>query len=346
MRQHNLYAGLGVVAALALTLTGCSISGNSANPASNGDEGAAGAVSLTLGVPGEPPVFINTVLYTAETEGYFDDEGLDVTLRAFPTGADVGRAVQSGEIEGGLVSTPGVVALRANGGDTVAIYGFEHPSYVIGTTDLSVASCEQLKGKTIAVDAAGAPKAVALDAMLESCGLAPSDVSTIAPGGPQTVDAMVANQVQLAVLHPDELALVRESHDAEVVMTLAAAQPLSHYTAIITTDGQLADSAERENWVKVVRAVQKAITFIYDPANADTVAQIAADMTTRPVEVTRSALDDFLDIEFWPIEGPGLSPDRIEATIEGEIAAGNIDAANAPTLEEVTDPTLFEDATK
>jgi NitT/TauT family transport system substrate-binding protein len=346
MRKIHLSSTIGAFAVLAMTLAGCSATESTQSSTPETAGAVAEVASLTIGVPGEPPVFINAVLYTALAEGFFSEEGLNVTLRAFPTGADVARAVESGEIEGGLVATPGAVALRANGGEPVAIYGFEHPSYVIGTTDLSVTSCEGLKGKTIAVDAVGAPKAVALDAMLASCGLLPSDVSTIAPGGPQSVDAMIAQQVQLAVLHPDELAVVRTAFEASVVMTLASVQPLSHYTAIITTDSQIDDTSSRGNWVSVVRAIQKAIAFIYDPANLDAVAQIASDMNTRSVEINKGAVGDFLQIEFWPIEGAGLSRNRIEATIVSQVENGNIDAENAPTYEELTDSSLFDDATK
>lgn len=346
-RKTHLQVGA-IITSLGLILAGCSSASDTSSTTTEDTdsvtEEAKEPVSLTLGAPGEPPVFINTVLYVAQAQGFFEEEGLEVSLRPFPTGSDVARAVQSGEIEGGLIATPGAVALRANGGDISAIYGFENPSYVIGTTNLSIESCEDLAGQTIAVDAEGAPKDVALTDMLSSCGLSPSDVSTIAPGGPQSVDAMLANQVELAVLHPDELSVVSQSLETDVVMTLAGAKPLSHYTAIVTTDGQIDGGETREDWVNVVRALKKAIAFIYEPANADLVAQVASDMTTRSVEVTRGALDDFLAIEFWPIEGVGLSPDRINATIQQQVDIGNVEANDAPTFEELTDVSLFEDA--
>jgi len=340
MRKISKVVSFGTVATLAVTLGGCSTTTGTAT------NGATNTISLTIGVPGQPPVFVNAVLYVAKAEGFFTNEGLDVTLRPFTTGADVGRAVQSGEIVGGMVATPGAIALRANGGDVVGVYGFEHPSYLIGSTDGSMTSCKQLAGHTIAIDAAGAPKALALTAMLASCGLGPNDVSTVAVGGPQTVDALVAGQVKQAVLHPDELAAVKSKVTANTVMTLASVAPLSHYTLIVTTRKQLTDPTAHENWLKVVRATKKAIDFIVNPANADKVAQVASEMTTRAVSITRPALADFLAIEFWPTGSPGLSRDRIEATVKGEVAAGNVTAANAPTYEQLVDPSLYTTTTK
>jgi NitT/TauT family transport system substrate-binding protein len=341
-QKYPFSAFVAVVVALASLLAGCS-SAPSASPSGTG----GGTRAVSFGLPGVPPIFLNTVMEVAKDKGLFAKRNVEVTLRPLPTGADVGRAVQSGELDGGLIGTPGAVALRAAGGSVVGIMGFPTPTYLLASTDASVSDCKSMKGKTVAVDALGAPKALALTSMLASCGLAKNDVSTINVGGPPTVDALVNGQVTLAVLHPDELATVRAKAGKEVkqVMTLAQVDPLAHYTTVVTLKKELDDATSRQTWVDVVAALHEAIAYMSVPANAGEVAAIAAKMTGRTPQVSEEALKGFLTVGVWP-KDDGLGRPSIEHTIEEAVAAGNIPKAKAPTYEQMIDTSVFADAVK
>src|SRR5690349_10469107 len=69
---------------------------------------------LTFGIPGIPPVFGGTIAYVADKEGFFKKRGVDVTVRAFETGAAASRAVASGEIAVSLSPTPLIVNQISN----------------------------------------------------------------------------------------------------------------------------------------------------------------------------------------------------------------------------------------
>ncbi|MEU9750909.1 MULTISPECIES: ABC transporter substrate-binding protein [Streptomyces] len=343
-RRRSALVGAATVLALVGVLSGCGDSGS--GPAAGTASG--GGDKMTIGVPGIPPIFLNTVMYVGEKQGFFKDRGLDVTLRPLTTGADVGRAVQSGEIQGGIIGTPGAVALRATGGSVVSVMGFPKPTYLLASTDPGVSTCEAVKGKTVAVDAVGAPKALALAGMLKSCGLGPKDVSTINVGGPPTVDALVAGQVKVAVLHPDELATVREKikpgTKAEEIMTLAGVDPLEHYTVLVAPKNAL-DGAARAQWVDLVAAIRESVAYMNDPANLKEVAAIASGVTKAPASVTEAALPKFLSLGVWPKSGDGLDRAAIEHTIEGAVAAGNVPEQKAPSYDDMVDPSVFADAT-
>ncbi|MET9479357.1 ABC transporter substrate-binding protein [Streptomyces sp. NPDC006638] len=346
-RRRSALVGAATVLALVGVLSGCGDNGSD-TAAGSASGGKGGGGRITIGVPGIPPIFLNTVMYVGEKQGFFKDRGLDVTLRPLTTGADVGRAVQSGEIQGGIIGTPGAVALRASGGSIVSVMGFPKPTYLLASTDPGVTTCEAVKGKTVAVDAVGAPKALALASMLDSCGLGPKDVSTINVGGPPTVDALVAGQVKVAVLHPDELATVREKikpgTKVDEIMTLAGVDPLEHYTVLVTSKKAL-DGPAREQWVNVVAAVRESIAYMNDPAHIKQVAAVASGVTKAPESVTEAALPTFLSLGVWPKSGDGLDRKAIEHTIEGAVAAGNVPQQKAPTYDELADPSVFADAT-
>ncbi|RYJ25809.1 ABC transporter substrate-binding protein [Streptomyces sp. L-9-10] len=345
-RRRRALAALAALVSLGAAAAGCGSNDSSSDSA--GGAAAEGKTKITIGVPGIPPIYLNTVLYVGEKQGFFSARGVDVTLRPLTTGADVGRAVQSGEIQGGIIGTPGAVALGASGGSIVSVMGFPKPTYLLASTDGSVTDCSSVKGKTVAVDAVGAPKALGLGAMLASCGLGAKDVSTINVGGPPTVDALVAGQVELAVLHPDELATVREKIDpgtkVNEVMTLADVDPLQHYTVLVARKDQLSGAA-RDTWVKVVAALRETVAFMYEPANAKQVAAEAAAVTKEPETVTEAALPQFLALGVWPKDGDGLDKAAVQHTIDEAVKAGNVPKAKAPAYESLVDPSVFADAT-
>ena len=47
--------------------------------------------TITLGVPGIPPVFLGVMPYTALQQGYYKKYGLDVQIKGFTSGTDAVR---------------------------------------------------------------------------------------------------------------------------------------------------------------------------------------------------------------------------------------------------------------
>lgn len=345
MKVKHLRLTVGVVA-LTMLLSACSGSGAPSGEKPGGSDGAAGSgKTFTLGIAGVPPIFLSTVAYVAEDEGFFTELGVDVKLRPFATSNDVGRAVTSGEIPAGFVGTPLALSMRSSGSPIVGVLGFEASSYLLGSADPAVNSCSDLKGKTIAVDAAGSPKALALSTMLASCGLTDSDVSAVGVGGTQSADVMIAKQVDTAVMHPDELAMVQEVRDTEVILRISEADKLMHFFTLIANESVIADAATEMDLTAVVAGLRMAIAHIADSANHEKVAAIASKMSGRTPAVAKSALKNYLAIGYWPVDSEGLSRDRIEHVLAQQVGAGNIKESQQPKYEELVDLSVFKAAT-
>lgn len=341
-KATRLGMAVGAVA-LAMLLAACS--GGAAPAGEKTDSARGSGKTFTLGIAGNPPIFLSTVAYVAEKQGYFSDLGVDVKLRPFATSNDVGRAVTSGEIPAGFVGTPLALSMRASGSPVVGVLGFEASSYLVGSADPAVNSCESLKGKTIAVDAAGAPKAIALSAMLASCGLTDGDVDAVGVGGTQSPDVMIAKQVDTAVLHPDELAMVQEQRDTDVVTRITDADPLMHFFTLVANEKVIADSGTNEDLSAVLAALRMAISYIADEANNKEVATVAAKMSGRTPAVAQAALKNYLKIGYWPVDGAGLSEERIAHVLEQQVNAGNIKADQQPKYDDLVDLSVFEAST-
>ena len=105
-------------------------------------------------------------------------------------------------------------------------------------------------------------------------------------------------------------------------------------------------SAAKQNRDAVVRltaAYIEANDFVRNPENTERFAEIASKYNNQPVEVAQQAIDLFLDFEFWP-EGSGLDETKVMGVVQEQIDAGAITEADAPTYEDLIDPSVYDEA--
>jgi len=326
--DRKLIASIGVAAVLGL-----------AGPAQAQDR-----PSVSLGLPGIPPVFVNVQPLVAQQEKLFEKYGVNVTLRPFDTGAAAARAVVSGDLDLSITPTALIANMISNKIDVVAIYGYEKPTWRIGSTDPN-AKCADLKGQPVAIDTPGGARSIALNQMLRACKLSANDTQQVGMSS-NGAAALIAGQIKHAVLHLDEVPVVeRESgKKLNLVVTLAAVSPVNHYTTLTTSRKKIAE--KREAFVRVIAALIEATEFMANPANADKVAK-AAEPTGRKPEDAKRALDGYVKMDFWPRNNIGLTQKNVEAVIEVQKRVGGIKPDSAPvTYDGLTDKSLYEAAVK
>lgn len=301
------------------------------------------AQKLTLGVPGIPPVFAGTIAYVAEKEGMFEKRGVDVTVRAFETGAAASRAVASGEIAVSLSPSPLIISQVSNTGvPLVGIWGMEHPDWLIGSTDLN-ATCESLKGAPVGVDSVGGARSIALRTMLVACKMKIDDVQQVALSS-NVGAAMVAGQLKFGVLHIDDIPVIEaeSKKSLKVVVWQKDSRPVDHYLFLVAHREQLAKN--RDAYVRIVAALIDAERFLRNPANHAKVAQHATP-TGRSGEIAVKALKEYIAMEFWPKDHDGLSRKNIELVGKIMVKVGNIKAGKEPApYEQLVDQSVWKDA--
>ena len=301
---------------------------------------------LTLGVPGVPAIFSDTIAFVADKQGFFKKHGVDVTVRQFETGAAASRAVVAGEIEAGLSPTPLIVSQVSNTDvPLVGIWGMENPDWLIGSTDPN-GSCEGLKGQPVGVDSVGGARSIALKVMLiGGCKMKIEDVQQVALGS-QTAAAMIAGQLKYGALHIDDVPTIeaQSGKKIRVITTQKQSRPSDHYLLLVTRKDKLAQN--RDAFVRTLAALIDAERFMRNPANADRVAEDAAP-TGRSPELAKRSLKAYIDLEFWPHEKDGLSRSELEAVGKGQKAVGNIKPdKNPPAYDSFIDTSIWRDAYK
>ena len=305
--------------------------------------GTASAQKYTLGVPGIPPVFAATIAYVAENEGFFKKHGVEVTVRAFETGAAASRAVASGEIAASWSPSPLVVNQISNANvKLVGIYGMENPDWLIGSTDPG-ASCDTIKGQAVGVDSLGGARSIALRTMLVGCKMKPEDVQQV-PLSSNVGTAMVAGQLKYGVLHIDDVPVIEaESRKPlKTIITQKQIRPVDHYLLLTVHQDKLAK--DRDAFVRMVAGLIEAERFMRDPANRARVAEDARP-TGRNGEIAANALKAYVDMEFWPHDKDGLGKKNLELVGQIQKKVGNIKGDKMPApYERLVDTTVWRDA--
>lgn len=335
---------IGSLLAVAVAATACG--GSDDEPAaSGGGSGADEPIALTFGTAGTPVVYGSLMMHVADEEGILDKYNLDVTFQNFANGADSLRAVIGGQMDMALTSTSSLVNVTGQGAEVKGFVGMDKPDYYIASTDPAITSCEDLKGQTIGVDQTGGARYNSTVTMLGSCGLTVDDVTFVNFAGPPIIQALVQGQITVGNLHYDEEAFIESTTDTnveEVISLVKDVNPDTHYVLQVATDSYLEEN--RDAVVRMTAAYIEANAFIRDPANSERFAEIASKYNNQPIEVAQESVELFLDFEFWP-EGSGIEDEaKILGVVEEQVAAGAITEAQAPTYEDMIDPSVYEEA--
>ena len=296
----------------------------------------------TFGIPGIPPVFGGTIALVAEKEGFFKKHGVDVTVRAFETGAAASRAVASGEIAVSLSPTPLIVNQISNTNvKLVGIWGMEHPDWLIGATDPG-AECASMKGQGVGVDSLGGARSIALRTMLVGCKMKIEEVQQV-PLSSNVGAAMVAGQLKFGVLHIDDIPVIEAEmkKPLKTIITQKQIRPVDHYLLAVANQDQLAKN--RDAYVRIVAALIDAERFMRNPANHAKVAKYA-EPTGRSGKIAEQALKAYVDMEFWPQDKDGLGAKNLEMVANIQKKVGNLKAEKPAPYERMVDPSIWRDA--
>ncbi|MFL5387853.1 MAG: ABC transporter substrate-binding protein [Myxococcales bacterium] len=305
---------------------------------------ASGADKITVAVPGIPPVFSGLFVFVAQEEGFFKDQGLDAQVRPFDSGAAAAQAVVSGDVDLSLSPTAVIVRMVSNAGvDLVGILGQEHPDWILASAEGQKRKCQDLKDQAVGVDSVGGARAAALAQFLRPCGLKVDQVKLVSLSSNVSA-AMIAGQIKFGVLHTDDVPVLEEQmkRKLDVLSTIKEVDPLAHYNLLVATRKNV--EAKRDVYVRAVAALMRAAKYMADPKNADRMAKIAS-VTGRSPSVAKDALKRFLEIEFWPVRGDGLTRENVEKAIKTEQDLGGIKPGKQPVpYDRLVDPSLARDA--
>ena len=149
-------------------------------------------------------------LWAAKEGGFFDEEGLDVTLSRIQPGPPMLGAIHAGEVPIAFVGAQQIVNANLKGATFVIVAGFDETLGQAILVHPSIERPEQLKGKAIGVTNFGAITHVAGKEGVKYLGLE-GQVTFLATGGPpETLAAMQFGKLAAGVFSPPDAFRARE----------------------------------------------------------------------------------------------------------------------------------------
>ncbi len=176
---------------------------------------------VTIAVGGKN-LFYYLPLTIAEQQGYFKDEGLDVTIVDFAGGSRALQAVVGGsaDVVSGAFEHTINMQLKGQHMRAFVLQGAA-PQVVLGINPKTMPnykSVADLKGKKIGVTAPGSSTNIVANYVLAKAGLKPSDVSFVGVGaGNGAVAAMRAGQIDAISNLDPVITLLLRSGDLKIV---------------------------------------------------------------------------------------------------------------------------------
>jgi NitT/TauT family transport system substrate-binding protein len=175
--------------AVALALSGCSVGGSAAPPASSASTpdtasasvgASTGATSVTVGLGYIPSVQF-APFYLAQQKGYYRDAALDVTFQN-KIDPDLVTLVGQGAVDIGLADGTSVIPAVSNAIPIryVATVYRAFPSVVFAKASSGIKTAADLRGRKIGIPGRYGSSWIMLQALLKSAGLTPQDVQIVA----------------------------------------------------------------------------------------------------------------------------------------------------------------------
>lgn len=206
----------------------------------------------------------NWPIYVAEQQGLFEQQGLEVETTL--TGASV-RAVQfvaSGSLDVVSASADAVILGNDRGAPVVIVSGVNRAVYSL-VAQPHLKGYSDLRGATVGVSALKGGETTHLRRLLQARGLADSDYSLVVGGG--TAERYIAfrsGAFDAAMFpSPEDVQLRGEGYP----LLGSSKEVLANIPFLTMATRQDWAAANTEVLVRWLRAVARAIDWIYDPAN-------------------------------------------------------------------------------
>ncbi|MGQ0567331.1 MAG: ABC transporter substrate-binding protein [Gemmobacter sp.] len=311
----------------------------------------AGALALGLAAPvaaqeltkvtfvQPSPSAINSFnVFVAIGEGFFAEEGLEVTVEAINGSGAVLQALSSGQAQFGRPGPGPVLAARGRDVDVVFIYNFAAKSNfgVVVPQDSPIQAPADLKGKVIGTGTAdGAEVGFARNVMSGAGMKDGTDYTflTVGDGGPATA-AFSSGEIQAYSASTADAAILNQRGVAVREITPAEYQRFFG-NGFVTMGDTIRNNPDLVE--KFVRAIHKGHVFALDDANRDKVlAHMAAGNPQESEDPAfASALFDAVRAKTIPVDmskGLGYQPPEIWEEWQATQIAGGELAGPLPDL--------------
>lgn len=322
--MRGFYTGVAALAALVLSLPGA------AQAQSN---------KLIVGMPTTPPNVIHMPVLVAKDLGFYKKHGVEVETLALDGGVKVFRAMVAGSVD--VAMAPGAVMLvgRSKGVPVKGVLGILPKTAASMVVRDNIKTMADLKGKRIGIQQPGGFADLLSKSVLRTAKIDTKEVNFVSIAT-EDVPALVANQVDTAILHIEQEMLAKSKVPSlHAVARMWETQPKQMYQFMAVTEKLIKDKPKALQGF--VTANIEAVRALY--TEKAKVMPILVKYTGYPKEIVEQTYDFMIKNCMWDAN-TGLNPERINFTSDLMTKVGNIEKGKTPTYDEAIDTTFAKAA--
>jgi NitT/TauT family transport system substrate-binding protein len=294
---------------------------------------------IVIGIPTSPPNIVHMPVIVAKELGLYKKAGLDVEIVSLGDGVKVYRALLAGNIDLGL--TPGAPTIigRSNGAAVKALSANLPKFEASMIVRADIKTMADLKGKRIGIQEPGGFADLLSRGVLRAAKVDPKDVNFVSIAS-EDVPALVANQVDTAILHVEQEMLAKSKvPDLHAIARMWELQPKTLYTFLSATEKTIKDKSAMVQ--AVVTANIEATRIMYtDKAK---IVPIMVKQTGYPEKILSDSFDFMVQNCIWDANS-GLGADRVNFTADLMTKVGNIKPGKTPSYDDIVDATFAKKA--
>ena len=243
------------------------------------------------------PVVSRTVFYlpawTAEKQGFFKDEGLDVKIEVYDGSEKIFHDLRAGTHQIAIASIESVIAEAYKGGTLRIIAGIAKrpPHFIIAQPEIKTLA--DLKGKTIGVVSMHEGTTFFVADIAKAGGFALGDVKVEAVGGSPTRALLLKERKIDMGLQPYPLSYEAEAQGFTNLGAMAKLVPDYQFVSVMVDENWA--SKNRRVLAGFLKALRRGTEYMF--AHPDKLAELGAkELRTSPA-FARRALEDTLSMD-------------------------------------------------
>ena len=283
-------------------------------------------------------------LYAAYNLGYFEDEGLDVTIES-ATGSDASMtALLSGSADIVLVG-PETVVYSQGTQDSPVVFGQltqKDGSFFVSRDDVQDFSIEDLRGTTIIGGRQGGMPAMTLEYIIEQAGLT---IGTNTAAGevnlrtdvsfPMIGSEFVTSGCEYCTLFEPTATNLEKEGNGYVLDAVGEFSGYLPYTVFATKQSFLEEKSEQAE--KFLNAVYRGYQYIATQSSLKAAEALAPSFSGMSTEELQIAVEQYLSIDAW-CSSPVMTEQSFQKMME--IINSTSDTTYTATYGEVVDNTI------
>jgi ABC-type nitrate/sulfonate/bicarbonate transport system substrate-binding protein len=249
------------------------------------------------------PGGFNLPIWAAQAQGFFEENGVAVTLTDTPSSTFQMQGLAEGRFDIAMTAFDNVVAYEEGQGEAeippnAGLFAFmgSDNGFLSVVGGKNIRSFDDLRGKQLSVDALTTGYAFVLRELLARNGMAESEVSFERAGGALTrfQELLKGTHVGTVLMTPFELLAMNQGH----VRLALAQKELGAYLGVVAASRRAWARENEDAAVGFIRAYHSAVDFLHKRENREAAqALLVANVRTMTPALAKQSLDVLLEGE-------------------------------------------------